>query len=559
MNILGINVGQSAANTPARDGGASLLLDGVLHGAIAEERLTRKKHCGGYAEATRFLLERAGLSVANLDLVVVSCYGEEPRLELFGDLGFSEARRVEMIPSHHLAHAYSAFFPSQFEDALVLVSDNEGNILGPRRHADLWKNSMERLTLYRGRRNELELLEREMWEENVVGLGELYGNMTRFIGFKTYLNAGKTMALASFGNPQRFADVPLVECLPTGRLRCPMRNEYLNSSEEIRRYFAAYGHELPQQRDPACVPVSGLWEDLAAAVQTQLEAGMLHKVRHWVEKTGLRSLCLSGGVALNCVANRRLLDEIPLERIYVQPNSGDQGQSLGNVLYGWHTLLGRKEPVKLPGAGVYLGGEYSQAECLTALERNKDRLQFRISKDVLGEAAQLLARGAVLGWFQGRSEWGPRALGNRSILADPRRVEMRDHVNQKVKHREPFRPFAPVIPWDEAPCFFEVSDPCPTMTVVARVRDEAREKIPAVVHVDGTARIQTVTQGENALLYALLYRFASISGVPVLMNTSFNDRDEPIVETPDDALRSFEATQIDALVLDNFIVKRRSA
>jgi len=559
MNILGINVGQSAANTPARDGGACLLMNGEIHGAIAEERLTRNKHCGGYLQATQFLLRRAGLSVADLDLVAVSCYGEEPSLELFGDLGFSEAGRVEMIPSHHLSHAYSAFVSSQFEDALVLVADNEGNILGPRRHAELWKNAMERLTLYRGRGNKIELLERDMADEDVVSLGEIYGNMTRFAGFKSYLNAGTLMALASFGDPQRYANVPLVECLPGGRLRCPMRNDYLNSSEEIRRHFSAYGHDLPPQRDPRHVPISNLWEDLAAAVQMQLERGLVHKLGHWIGITGARSVCLAGGVALNCIANRRLLDALPLDNLYVQPNSGDQGQSLGNVFYAWHALLGRMQRVKWAGAGVYLGGEYSRSECLAALERNQDRFSYRISDDIAGEAAEMLADGAVLGWFQGRSEWGPRALGNRSILADPRRVEMRTRLNLRVKHREEFRPFAPVVPWEHASNFFHISAPCPTMTIAARVREEARLQIPAVVHVDGTARIQTVTQDENALLHGLLNRFGAISGVPVLINTSFNDSGEPIVETPDDALRTFDTAQMDALVFNNLVVTHRSS
>lgn len=556
MNILGVNVGQSAAETPAREGGACLLVDGVIRGAISEERLTRRKHCGGYAEAARMLLGGAGLEVADLDLVVVSCYGDEPKLEHFGDLGFGRAKRVEMVPSHHLSHAYSAFFPSRMEEALILVADNEGCILGPRRHADLWKNAMERLTLYAGRGASIELLERDMDEEDVVSLGEIYGNITRFIGLGNYLNAGKTMALAAYGDAERFEDVPLIECLPKGVVRCPMRNEYLAASGEIRRFFREYGHDLPPQRDPESVPLSPLWADLAAAVQSQLEQALLHKVRHWVDETKIRKLCLAGGVALNCVANRRLWEEIPLEQIYVQPNAGDQGQGLGNVLYGWHSLLGRSEPVGIPGGGVYLGGEYGSEAVAAALAESGPDLRCRLPKDVISSTARLLADGAVVGWFQGRSEWGPRALGNRSILANPCDPGMRDHLNTKVKHRESFRPFAPIVPWEVAKEFFHISAPCPSMTVAVRARDEAILRIPAAIHVDGTARVQTVTREENPRLHDLLSRFEEITGVPVLLNTSFNDRDEPIVENPADALRSFEATRLDALVLGDALVQR---
>jgi carbamoyltransferase len=420
----------------------------------------------------------------------------------------------------------------------------------------MWKNAMERLSLYRGSGTSVELLERDMGEEDVVSLGELYGNVTRLIGFKSHLNAGKTMALAAFGDPSRFSDVPLVERLPGGRLRCPLRNEYERSSEELRRHFAEHGHPLPPQRDPATTPISNLWEDLAAAVQSQLEAGLIHKVRHWARRTGLQSLCLAGGVALNCVANRRLLDQVPLDRIFVQPNAGDQGQSLGNALYGWHHILGRREPVEIPL--VYLGGEYDDEACLGTIEEWGSRLAYRREEDIAGKIARLLAEGEIVGWFRGRSEWGPRALGNRSILADPRRAEMRDRVNRQVKHREPFRPFAPVVPWEEAQRFFELDAPCPTMTVAARVRPDARALIPAVVHVDGTARVQTVTAAENLYLHALLHRFGEITGVSVLLNTSFNNDGEPIVETPADALRCFDRTGLNALALNDFLVMHRS-
>lgn len=557
MIILGINVGQNANNEQAHDGGACLLIDGVITGAISEERLTREKYCGGYKKAVEHLLKQANITIDDVDIVAVSCYGCKPDINLFiNDFNFPKKCRIEMVPSHHLSHACSAFYPSRYERALILVADNEGNILGERKHKEMWKNAMERVSLYIGKNTNINLLERDIDGEDMVSLGELYGNMTHFVGFDSYQQAGKTMALASFGNPNRFSNVPLIELLDNGKIRCPMRNEYMNSSDEIKRYFALYGFNLPNARNPLKEPAEGLWADLSAAMQHQLEEALLHKIKYWIEKTNCTCLCLAGGIALNCVANRRLLEETSLEHLYVQPNAGDQGQSLGNVLYAWHVLLNKTEPVQIPGAGVYLGGEYTKDECLNALKDYNNVLEYRTSDDVIDEVAKLLADGSIVGWFQGRSEWGPRALGNRSILADPRKASTKDHINQAVKHREYFRPFAPVVPLEKANNYFHISQPCPNMTMVANVTEESFTSIPATVHVDGTARLQTVTEQENPLLHKLLNKFSTYSGVPVLLNTSFNDNNEPIVETPSDAIRTFMNTQIDILVLGDIIVKK---
>lgn len=557
MIILGINVGQNANNEQAHDGGACLLIDGVITGAISEERLTREKYCGGYKKAVEHLLKQANITIDDVDIVAVSCYGCEPDINLFiNDFNFPKKCRIEMVPSHHLSHACSAFYPARYERALILVADNEGNILGERKYKEMWKNAMERVSLYIGENTNINLLERDIDCEDMVSLGELYGNMTHFIGFDSYQQAGKTMALASFGDPNHFSKVPLIELLDNGKIRCPMKNEYMNSSDEIKRYFSLYGFNLPNTRNPLTEPAEGLWADLSAAMQYQLEEALLHKIKYWIEKTNCTSLCLAGGIALNCVANRRLLEETSLERLYVQPNAGDQGQSLGNVLYAWHVLLSKTEPVQIPGAGVYLGGEYTKVECLNALKDFSNVLEYKTSEDVVDEVAKLLAGGSIVGWFQGRSEWGPRALGNRSILADPRKASTKDYINQTVKHREYFRPFAPVVPLEKANKYFYILQPCPNMTMVTNVKEEALNTIPATIHVDGTARLQTVTKQENQLLHKLLNRFEFYSGVPVLLNTSFNDNNEPIVETPTDAIKTFMKTQIDVLVIGDIIIRK---
>jgi len=554
--ILGINVGENANHSLAHDGGACLQIGNKIVGAIAEERITRQKYCGGYSHAVNHLLKQANLTINNVDIVAVSCYGCEAKMENIGDLGFPDTCKVVLVPSHHLSHACSAYYPSKYKEALVLVADNEGNILGSKIYDDMWKNPMERLSLYWGENSSIELLERDMDQEDEISLGELYANFTKYVGFKTYLNAGKTMALASFGDSMKYDDVRLIELLENGKIKCPMRNNYWNSSEEIIRYFSEYGYELPQQRDPSKESEVGIWQDLASAVQHQLEEALLHKIRYWSNKTGCRSLCLAGGVALNCVANRRILDETPIERMYVQPNCGDQGQGLGNVLYVWYSVLRNSEPVEILGSGVYLGGEYSEQDCLDAISKFEGKIIYRVSNSVIDETAKYLSEGKIIGWFQGRSEWGPRALGNRSILADPRKEEMKDYINNAVKHREGFRQFAPIVQLDDATNYFDVSAPCQSMTIVAYTKKSAYDLIPAVVHVDGTARLQTVEEKDNPRMYDLLKRFSTYSGVPVLINTSFNDNNEPIVETPFDAINSFLRTELDMLIIGDIIIER---
>ena len=553
MIVLGGNIGVTSQGQAVYDGAAALIRDGVLEGAIAEERVTRRKYVGGFQASADMLLSQAGLTMADVDLAVVSCYGDVPDLALFGDIGLSSCRRVEMMPSHHLSHALTAFLPSGFEEALVLVADNEGNILGPRRHRDTWKNAMERLSLFHGRDGAVKLIEYDMSGEDEVSLGELYGNVTHYVGFKSYQHAGKTMALAAYGDPARYRDVALIEHLDGGRLRCGMANAYHESAAELRRFFRRHGHDLPPERTPGAPgAIEGQYRDLAAATQEQLERALIHKLRHWCEKTGIRKLAFAGGVALNCVCNRRLFDEVPLEAIYIHPNAGDQGQALGNALHGWTTILARPVPKGVDTA--YLGGSYGEDRVLAAIAAAGPGLDWRRSDAVAEEAAQALDRGQVVGWFQGRSEWGPRALGNRSILADPRRAEMKDHVNLRVKHREPFRPFAPVVLAEAAAEWFDLPFACPWMTVIAPVRPGRADAIPAVSHVDGTARLQTVDRDVNPRLHAVLEAFGRRTGVPVLLNTSFNDNDEPVVETPEDAIRCFLRTGLDVLFLGDVVV-----
>jgi carbamoyltransferase len=295
---------------------------------------------------------------------------------------------------------------------------------------------------------------------------------------------------------------------------------------------------------------------LARFIQSQLEKALIAKIGYLCRQTGVTDICIAGGVGLNCVANTRILEETPIRHIFVQPAAGDQGQPLGNALYGYHCLLGR--PRGFVMTHPYWGKDYSRD--LNSLDfdlSENGELECSRSADIAQDVAQLIAQGSVVGWFQGRSEIGPRALGNRSILADPRRTESKNRLDTTVKQREWFRPYAPSVLEDQASGFFHYSQDSPFMLLVATARSDKKSQIPAVVHEDDSARFHTVSRHENPLYYDLIDEFRQLTRVPILLNTSFNGRGEPIVETPKDAIRCFEEHSVDSLVLGNYLIERR--
>lgn len=440
-------------------------------------------------------------------------------------------------------------------ELLIIVVDNEGTILGKRKYSETWRNSMERLSVYHGRKNKISLLEYDMDLENMVSLGEMYSIITKFIGFKSYQNSGKTMALAAFGDATRFKDVPLVKCLPNGRLLCPINNNYLETNLELVRYLKRFGHNIEPRSTGMELNIEQVYKDLAATMQDQLEKGLIHKIKYWKKKTGINNVCIAGGVALNCMANYKIAKELDIEHIFIPSNPGDQGLALGNALYGWQIVLGKKNFPQINEP--YFGINYSQQDVLNALLKFADKLKWRRSIDFIEELASFLFNSKIVAWFQGKSEWGPRALGARSILADPRNIEMKTIINEKIKHREDFQPFAPVTIEEKVHEYFVTNYNSPFMNLIAPVRSEKAGLIPAVLHIDNTARFQTVTGISNPSLHRLISIFGEITGIYVLLNTSFNDRDEPIVETPEDALTYFVNSNIDYLVFEHIIVERR--
>ncbi|MEJ2078753.1 MAG: carbamoyltransferase [Acidobacteriota bacterium] len=588
MNILGISAFY-------HDSAAALLQDGKIVAAAQEERFSRKKHDPAFpAQAIDYCLAEAGLTVPALDYVA---FYEKPLLKFdrlvetyfsFAPRGFrsfrqalplwlkeklfaertldrgldNQYRRRYVFLEHHESHAASAFFPSPFAEAAILTVDGVGE----------WSTA----TIGRGRDNRIEIL-REIRFPHSLGL--LYSAFTYYTGFKVNSGEYKLMGLAPYGKP-RFADLirdRLVDIRPDGSFWMDMR--YFNycqgltmTSERFHRLFGA----PPRRRES---PITDFYMDVAASIQSVTEEILLRMARHALDVTGLRHLCLAGGVALNCVANGRILREGPFERLWMQPASGDAGGALGSALFVWHQLLDHPRTIMETDSqeGSLLGPRFP-GEAVEGFLRGKNAAYSRIptEDDLCRRVCELITSGHVVGWFQGRMEFGPRALGSRSILGDARSSEMQRVLNLKIKFRESFRPFAPAVVAEKASEYFALDGgtDSPYMLLVADVRSAKRTEcldqltrapgfsklaiprsvIPAVTHVDFSARVQTVDAQRHGRFYRLLKTFEEITGSPVLINTSFNVRGEPIVCTPSDAYRCFMATDMDVLVIEDCLL-----
>jgi carbamoyltransferase len=441
-----------------------------------------------------------------------------------------------MNVGHHEAHAASTFFASGFDDAAVLTLDRGGDFLST--------------TLGHGQGSRLTTLKEV---RNPHSLGEMYTAVTGWLGFHPNADEGKVMGLAPYGSDAlvpAFRD--FVRLTPNGLFEVNLTwfRYQFEAGPLSKRYLERFG--------PPRVPESEITlhhQNVAFGVQAITEEAGLHMAKALHAMTGSKNLALSGGVALNSVMNARLLAETPFEHIFIQPAAGDAGNALGAALHAWHHTFGKPREWRMEHA--FFGPEYADAEFKELLASRK--LPFREDADPPAEAAELLSRSKIVGWFQGRSEVGPRALGARSILADPRRPEMKDIVNAEVKHREGFRPFAPSVLDERGPEFFEGYYPNPFMLLVLPIRKEKQEVIPAVTHVDGTGRLQSVMRRGNELYYRLIEEFERKTGVPVVLNTSFNLRGEPIVHRPEEALADFLGTGMDALFLGPYLLEKDRA
>ena len=536
MVVLGLH------KDPWHNTGAAMIRqseDSLSFANLSEERANREKDSRRFpALSVEACMAQLGVSsMAEIDAVVLD-YIIKPSWEkdwlrhpcrTDNFLREIDPTRIHVI-NHHLAHACSVFYSSPFASAAILIVDGRGS-------------EKETQSLFFGTRDGIELLE----STNAVGIGLLYASVTQAIGFGL-LQEGKTMGLAPYG--------------------ASVQKQIFNFPRHYDGIITDYGSICPEDTYDlrAHQPIL-TFEDKARAafeVQEETEAALLHLAQFALERTGADYLCISGGVALNSVANYRILRSGIFKDIFINPAASDTGIPLGAALYGYHTVLRR--PRQYHGISPYLGPSYSEAQITAAIEayrgttfNPRDFEGFSLVAQDAGEAAaELLAGNRIVARFHGRSEMGPRALGNRSILMSPLKAENKDILNRDVKHREAFRPFAPSILEEFSQDYFEIDRPSPYMLLVPGVVKEKRQTIPAVTHVDGTGRLQTVSKGSNPHFYSVIEAFHKKTGVPVLLNTSFNVANEPIVETPEDAIRCFLSTGIDALLIGDYLLVKES-
>lgn len=548
---------------------ATLVEDGRVVAAAHEERFTRERHTGEFPEnAIRYCLEQAGAGVDDLDYVafhwrplhrfhrrLAQIAGELPdSLRYYGSHG---GRWWNMVTSgrdfarrfpgrgrpryrfvrfgHHLCHAASAYLTSPFDEAAILTVDGSGEIA-----STTWSV---------GRGSTITPLREILYPQS---LGYYYVALTHYLGFQPDSDEYKVMALASFGGPAAYETFQrIIRLEPDGGYAIDL--SYFNYQKGRRDPWVS--DRLIRELGPVRQrgePLTAHHQDVAWAMQRRLEDVVLHMAGQLHARTGLDRLCFAGGTALNSVLNQRLVEASPFREVFVQPAANDAGTPIGSALYLYNAVLG--QPRRYVMRDAALGPAYGAGECRAALEAAGLRYEELGQDGIVSRVAELIAEGKVVGWFQGRMEMGPRALGHRSILADPRRAEMKAIINEKVKHREPFRPFAPSVLAEAAHEFFECDRPSPFMLFVHRIRPEKLGVIPAVAHVDGTARTQTVDREVDPLYWRLIHAFGERTGVPVLLNTSFNVMGEPIVCTPRDAIACFRSTDIDALALGDFLV-----
>jgi carbamoyltransferase len=581
MIILGINAYHANSS-------AAIVADGQLLAAVEEERLNRVKYAAGLpARAIQYCLGHAGVKLSEVDHIAIprnpwARLGTKLRfatrmpkfaidrarvMKRFAGIQEDLAATFEVSPDtirakfhrieHHRAHLASAFYASPFERAAILSADGLGD----------FASSMWAL----GEGPEMKHLGEVTFPHS---LGMYYTALTQYVGFWKFGDEFKVMGLAAYGQPEFldefrrivYADGPLsfrlgLEYFNHQRQGADMTWRDADQTPVLGRLFSTYLEERLGPARQADEPLEQRHRNIAASMQAALEEVL---IAHWSElsrKTGEKSLCLAGGVAFNCVANGKIFGHSPFERVYVQPAAGDAGLAVGAALAVNHQVLGRPRAFVMDHAGW--GPQFSTEEIRLALEPIRgagDEIQIdQFDEETLVRTtARHISEGKIVGWFQGRAEWGPRALGQRSILADPRRPEIKEILNRRIKHREIFRPFAPSILEEASGEFFEKAHPSPFMTFAYNVRQEKRGVIPAPTHVDGTARLQTVSRTANPLYWKLIRAFGDLTGVPVVLNTSFNDN-EPIVCRPEEALDCFRRTQLDVLVMGNFILEKKSA
>ena len=551
---------------------AALLKDGHVNAAVEEERFSRKKFDDGYPKmAIDWCLNECAISPKQIDSVA---FYDKPilKFERLLDNYIAVAPRGMgsfldtipkwlhkrlwikneiknhlkgfngdiIFPQHHMSHAAYAFYTSQFDESAILTIDGVGE----------WTTASFGIA----KNNKIQLTNDIRWPHS---LGLFYSAFTYFLGFKVNEGEYKLMGLSSYGKPKYYDLIKenLIDVKNDGSIHLNMKYfaftyDKVMTNENFAQLFGIHPRKEGQKTEQ-------IHYDIGASAQKVLEDVMLKMVNHIYLKTKMKNLCMSGGVALNGVANYQILKNGPFDNVHIPPSPGDGGSAVGCAQYLYFIHNNKKRIIennhsKLIQENVYVGPSYSDEDIIKFLDSNNIKYEKFEKQSLLKKTAQLISTGNIVGWYQGKMEWGPRALGNRSILADPRNASMKDILNEKIKHRESFRPFAPSVLEEYASDFFDIDIPSPYMLIVAKVKKP--EIIPAVTHVDGTSRLQTVSNDANPLYYDLINEFYKITGVPVIINTSMNVMGEPIVNTPEQAFQMIVKTDMDCLVMGNNLI-----
>ena len=556
------------------DSAAALLNNGKVIAAVEEERFSRKKFDDGFPKmAIDWCLKEAGINAGQINSVA---FYDKPVLKFdrlldnyigVAPRGFSsfldvipkwlhkrlwvkdeinkhlEGFKGETIfPEHHMSHAAHTFFTSPFDEAAILTVDGVGE----------WSTT----TFGMGNDIDIKLISDIRWPHS---LGLFYSAFTYFLGFKVNEGEYKLMGLSSYGKPKYYDKIldELIDVKNDGSIHLDMKYfAFTYDKYMTNQNFSDLFGIPPRKHDEKAEQIH---YDIGASAQLVLEDILLKMVNHVHSKTKMKNLCIGGGVGLNGVANYRILKDGPFENLHIPPSPGDGGSAVGCAQYLYHCFAKNKRIVQQSSErianNIYVGPEYSNDEIKSFLEKNKISYEFLDTQALLKNTAKLISEGNIVGWYHGKMEWGPRALGNRSILADPRDANMKDTLNEKIKHRESFRPFAPSILEEYVTEYFDIDVPSPYMLLVAQVKKP--EKIPAVTHIDGTGRLQSVSKEVNPLYYDLINEFYNITGVPVIINTSMNVMGEPIVNTPEQAHAMILKTDMDSLVMGNYLIGKK--
>jgi carbamoyltransferase len=583
MIILGLNAYHG-------DSSACIVVDGRLIAAAEEERFTRIKHWAGLpTQAIGYCLREAGVTLKDVDHIAVNrnpkanfmkkalfAFSKRPSLNLVKDR-LQNAAKVADIKAilctelktdnlklktavynveHHVAHLGSSFFVSPFDEAVVVSIDGFGDFVGA-----MWGKAEG---------NKIKVGERTFFPHS---LGLFYLALTQYLGFPNYGDEYKVMGLAAYGEPEFMDEMrQVVKTGKGGDFELDL-DYFIHHSEGVSMTWEGgepkMGPVFSKKLEDVCGPARNREAELiqkhknvASSLQKRYEEVFFHVLNHAYDKTRCPNLALAGGCAMNSLANGKIFQNTPFREIYIQPAAGDAGGAIGAAYYVWNQVMGKPRSFVLEKS--YLGPEFTNngiSDELRAKSRELENENCIIreignSEALCNKTAQAISEGKVVGWFQGRMEWGPRALGNRSIVCDPRRPDMKEILNLKIKRRESFRPFAPSVHLEATGEFFETDYPDPFMLKVYKIREEKRDIIPAVTHIDGTGRLQTVRKEDNPLYWQLIEEFKKLTGVPVVLNTSFNEN-EPIVCRPEEALDCFLRTKMDLLVMGNWVVERK--